>query len=225
MADKKVIALVGLIGSGKDTVADYLQNIHHFRRESFASTLKDAVSCIFGWDRDFLEGRTSYSREWRETIDEWWSARLDIPDLTPRWVLQHWGTNVLRSNFHNDIWIASLENKLRNNRDNVIITDCRFPNEIDAITEQGGVVIRIKRGDDPVWFSTAKLHCNSKDPLIKQDTKEYLDKHDIHPSEYSWAGHNFDCILTNDTTLSELYSQVNDLLQDLHLSIPNLTSV
>jgi adenylylsulfate kinase-like enzyme len=46
-----VIGLVGLIGSGKDTIADYLCNFEEFRRESFASTLKDACAAVFGWDR------------------------------------------------------------------------------------------------------------------------------------------------------------------------------
>ena len=47
-----IIGICGFIGSGKDTIADYLVNFHEFRRESFASSLKDAVSAVFGWDRD-----------------------------------------------------------------------------------------------------------------------------------------------------------------------------
>jgi hypothetical protein len=54
-----IVGICGFIGSGKDTAADYLVNFHGFRRESFANTLKDAVSCVFGWDRTLLEGRTS----------------------------------------------------------------------------------------------------------------------------------------------------------------------
>ena len=127
-----IIGVCGFIGSGKDTVADYLVNFHEFRRESFASTLKDAVASVFGWDRTMLEGRTAQAREWREQVDPWWAARLDMPTLTPRWVLQYWGTEVCRKSFHDDIWIASLENKLRNSQDHVVISDCRFPNEIGS---------------------------------------------------------------------------------------------
>lgn len=221
MKEKKIIALVGLIGSGKDTVADYLQNIHHFRRESFASTLKDAVSVVFGWDRDLLEGRTQYSREWRETVDEWWSDRLKITDLTPRWVLQYWGTEVLRGGFHDDIWVASLENKLRSAKDNIVITDCRFVNEISAIQAQGGIVARVRRGEDPEWFSAAKTLSGISDPMIKRDIEQYLSDMGIHRSEFSWAGQEFDYTLYNDSTLSDLYEQVNDLLQDLQISTPN----
>jgi dephospho-CoA kinase len=42
-----LLGLVGLIGSGKDTVAERLVSHHGFRRDSFAQSLKDAVSSIF----------------------------------------------------------------------------------------------------------------------------------------------------------------------------------
>jgi hypothetical protein len=218
---KKVIALVGLIGSGKDTVADYLQNIHHFRRESFARTLKDAVSSVFGWDRELLEGRTEYSRQWREEVDEWWAERLDMPHLTPRWVLQHWGTEVARTNFHNDIWVASLENKLRNIKDNVVITDCRFINEIKAVQNQGGLVVRVRRGEDPHWLPYAKIYNTVEDAVEKQNAKKFLDELGVHQSESGWAGCEFNYTLYNDYSLSELYEQVNSLLEDHQISISN----
>jgi hypothetical protein len=151
-----IIGVCGFIGSGKDTIADYLVNIHQFRRESFANTLKDAVSQVFGWDRQLLEGRTKYSREWRDQIDSWWATRLNMPDLTPRLMLQLWGTEVCRRGFHDDIWIASLENKLRNCQDDVVISDCRFPNEIKAIKAQGGIVVRVIRGSLIETYSEAK---------------------------------------------------------------------
>ena len=143
-----VIGIWGFIGSGKDTAADFLVNFHEFRRESFASALKDAVASVFGWDREMLEGRTKESRAWREQRDDWWSERLGM-NITPRWVLQYWGTEVCRKAFHDDIWIASVENKLRTSMDNIVISDCRFPNEIKAIKQQGGKVIWIQRGPLP----------------------------------------------------------------------------
>ena len=99
----KIIAICGWQGTGKDTIADYLVNFHEFRRDSFASTLKDAVSAVFGWDRELLEGRTKESRTWREEVDAWWANKLGMPTLTPRWVLQYWGTEVCRRGFHNDM--------------------------------------------------------------------------------------------------------------------------
>jgi hypothetical protein len=197
-----IIGICGLIGAGKDTAADYLVNFHEFKRESFAGTLKDAVASVFGWDRELLEGRTKHAREWREEIDPWWSERLDMPNLTPRLVLQLWGTEVCRKAFHDDIWIASLENKLRKSADDVVISDCRFPNEITAIRNAGGRVVRIKRGPDPEWFSTARI----------QPEKMPDQWPEIHASEYSWAKTEFDFIIENEGSIEELYNQLKNLV-------------
>ena len=50
-----IIGLVGFIGSGKGTIADLLVERHGFFKESFANSVKDACSLIFGWDRAMLE--------------------------------------------------------------------------------------------------------------------------------------------------------------------------
>jgi hypothetical protein len=213
-----IIGICGLIGAGKDTVADCLVNMHEFRRESFASTLKDAVAAVFGWDRTLLEGRTSEARAWREQVDPWWAERLNMPDLTPRWVLQYWGTEVCRRAFHDDIWIASLENKLRNSRDNIVISDCRFPNEINSIRRAGGKIIRVVRGSEPDWYNFAlDLNLNNS-----EQAKWELIERKIHVSESSWIGTDFDMILDNNGLISHLYSNINDLVRDLRLSTATL---
>lgn len=199
-----IIGIVGLIGAGKDTIADYLVNIHGFRRDSFANTLKDAVGAVFGWDRDMLEGRSRHSREWREQPDAWWSERLNR-DITPRLMLQFWGTEVCRQGFHDDIWIASLENKLRGSRDSVVISDCRFPNEIAAIRRQGGVVVRVVRGPDPAWFAAARSHLLQGSPMPPDVP---------HASEWAWAGTDFDRIIDNNGDVTALYQQLDDLIND-----------
>lgn len=206
---KQIIGIVGLIGSGKDTIADYLVNFHGYRRDSFANTLKDAVSTIFGWDRDLVEGRTTTARQWREQVDEWWSQRLNIPDLTPRYVLQHWGTEVIRKSFHDDTWIASLENKLRNSKDNSVITDCRFPNEVKMIKGLGGKVLRVKRGEDPVWYDTA-ITANNGD---KQALDLMHNNYKVHISEWAWAGTDFDYTVLNNGSIDELYEVTRSLVQ------------
>jgi len=204
----QIIGIVGLIGAGKDTVADYLCNFHQFRRESFANSLKDAVSQVFGWDRSLLEGRTKESREWRETPDEWWSKRLK-QDITPRYVLQYWGTEVVRKGFHDDMWVASLEHRLLNSKNDIVITDCRFPNEIKAIRSAGGRVIRIKRGPEPVWFDDARSM--NKGPTRNMSwalSKHHIEELGVHASETAWVGQKFDATLNNDGTLDELYTQI-----------------
>ena len=198
-----IIGIVGSIGSGKDTIADYLSNFHEFRRESFASSVKDVLSNIFGWDRTLLEGRTKESREWREQVDEWWATRLNIPHLTPRWVMQNFATDLCRDRFHKDIWIASLENKLKKSKDNVVITDCRFPNEFESIKNLGGKIIRVKRGPEPVWHHFVKDALNgdqtSKSILLRQ--------YGIHESEWAWYGLKFDYTIENDGSIEQLYNQ------------------
>ena len=214
-----IIGVCGLIGAGKDTIADYLVNIHQFRRESFANTLKDAVAAVFGWDRELLEGRTRHSREWREQVDPWWAKRLDMPTLTPRWVLQYWGTEVVRKAFHDDTWIASLENKLRKSCDDVVISDCRFPNEIAAIKRAGGMVIRVHRGPDPEWYQFAETVNRGPERNIEWSwAKTQLDTFNIHASETAWVGTKFDAILDNNGTMDYLYQQINSLVQDLQVS-------
>ena len=211
-----IIGIVGLIGSGKDTIADYLQNIHQFRRESFAHALKDAVSAVFGWNRELLEGRTRESRTWREQRDDWWSERLGM-EITPRWVLQYWGTEVCRKGFNDQIWIAALENKLRTTTDDVVISDCRFPNEITAIKRAGGIVVHVIRGPLPEWFNIAILA--NQGSISHQ---EELAKLGIHSSETAWIGTKFDAVVSNhEDGLDNLYAQVKHLILDLQAAKAN----
>lgn len=202
-----IIGVCGFIGSGKDTVADYLVNFHEFRRESFADTLKDAVAAVFGWDRTLLEGRTKEAREWREEVDHWWAERLGMPTLTPRWVLQYWGTEVCRKSFHDDIWIASLENKIRNSKDDIIVSDVRFPNEVKAIKNQQGKMIWVQRGRLPKWYDVALDAKSGSNVAINE-----LKIQNIHSSEWAWVGTKFDHTIHNDMNIDDLYSEVKSLV-------------
>lgn len=202
-----IIGICGYIGSGKDTVADYLVNVHGFRRESFAGTLKDAVAAVFGWDRTMLEGRTKASREWREQVDPWWAERLNMPHLTPRWVLQYWGTDVCRHGFHDDIWIASLENKLRQIKDNVVISDVRFPNELKAIKNSSGIMLRTQRGPRPEWVGDAILD------LANGSTNMKTKYPNVHFSEWALVNSDIDMPLDNNSTMDHLYGQVDGIVE------------
>lgn len=205
-----LISVTGLINSGKDTIAGYLIDAHNFKKESFASSLKDAVSSVFGWDRVSIEGATKESREWREQVDQWWANRLGIPHLSPRWVLQNWGTEVLRNHFHDDLWIASLEHKLQNATQHIVLTDTRFPNEVKMVKENFGLMLRVKRGPDPDWFYTA-MRANLADA---QDARDELKEMGIHASEYSWVGTKFDHTIENDGTLIDLYTKLEKILEE-----------
>jgi hypothetical protein len=210
-----IVGFVGFIGSGKDTAADYLVNFHGYRRDSFANTLKDAVANVFGWDRVLLEGRTAEAREWREQVDPWWAQRLNMPKLTPRWVLQYWGTEVCRQGFHDDIWIASVENKMRKTADNIVISDVRFPNEIKAIHNAGGKVIRVKRGPEPEWYDAAVSANRGPDGNATWSlSKAILAQLKIHASETAWVGGDIDIIISNDGTIDELFAAIKNQVED-----------
>jgi hypothetical protein len=188
-----IIGICGLIGSGKGTVSDVLIGMCGFKSLSFADSLKDAVAAVFSWDRQLLEGSTAESREWREQVDLWWAKRLGIPDLTPRLVLQLWGTEVCRAGFHQDIWIASLERKIEEGK-NYVIPDTRFPNEINLIKQIGGEIWCVKRGPDPKWFVQYQLGGSPPNH--------------IHSSEWEWARSKFDKTLENNGTLEDLKNRV-----------------
>ena len=208
----QIIGIVGFIGSGKDTVADYLVNFHGFRRESFANSLKDAVAQVFGWDRELLEGRTKQAREWREQRDDWWSTRLKR-DITPRWVLQYWGTEVVRKGFHDDMWVASLEHRLLTSTDDIVITDCRFSNEVLAIKNAGGITMRIERGEKPSWYDAAvSYNQGEKGNMSWALSKNKLEVHNVHASEYSSVGLNYDYYVDNNSTIDDLHKQLESIV-------------
>lgn len=205
-----IIGLIGLIGSGKGTVASELVTKYKFRQDSFASSLKDACAAIFDWPRAMLEGDTKESRDWREIVDPWWSEKLGIPNFSPRLALQVIGTDVLRNHFHQDLWFITVENRIRKNPgQSVVISDVRFPNEIKFIQEQGGVLVRINRGPAPVWYETAIL-ANKGNSLAKEAmTKTYSS---AHFSEWAWAGSKIDYEINNDTTLENLSFQIGYII-------------
>jgi len=190
-----LIGLCGLIGSGKGTVAEYLMEEHYFLGASFAGKLKDACACIFGWDRDMLEGDTPESRRLREIVDPWWSERLGIPNFSPRFALQYVGTEVMRDALHPDIWVLATERMLSYHlsldfSENIVIADVRFPNEIDMIRRLGGQIWHIQRGILPDWFG--------KDNPAG-----------IHESEWAWNKSRFDLTIHNDGTIEDLHRMVD----------------
>ena len=150
---------------------------------------------MFNWDRELLEGKTEVSREWREQPDEYWSEKFGKP-VTPRWVLQHFGTEVMRGNMYDGIWVDSCIGRYKGA--NTVISDTRFPNEITTIRKIGGKIILVKRGPNPDWF-TDFVEGN----IIPKG---------IHSSEYLWAQSDFDYTIENNGTKEELYGKIDNLI-------------
>jgi hypothetical protein len=200
-----IIGICGFQSSGKDTIADYLIKEHGFIKISFASRLKDIIAIMFGWPRDKLEGLTKEDREWREQIDPWWSKTLQMPHLTPRYVMQYFATDLFRNKFHPDIWVKIVENELnklieQNTEQKIVISDCRFENEINMILRLGGKIIQVHR-EPPYWFYDYRN--GEEPPNIKL----------IHRSEIEWIRCYRDYDITNDGTIEELYEKILQVIK------------
>ncbi|CAB4133424.1 hypothetical protein UFOVP250_174 [uncultured Caudovirales phage] len=213
-----IIGLVGFIGSGKGTVGEYL-HLEGYHQASFAGALKDTASTMFGWDRALLEGDTNESREFREQKDTWWSNRFGY-DFTPRLALQLLGTEAGRDVFHKDLWIYSLEKRIEK-FDNVVLTDTRFPNEIEFIRKLGGVIVQVERGKKPQWYETAlkeNQYKHAEKDYILYDEGQCMEQKypTIHISEWAWIGQKIDYTIKNDSTLEDLFKSVRNVLTEVN---------
>ena len=196
-----IIGICGLIGSGKDTVADILVQENNFKKLSFADKLKDGVSAVFGWDRVMLEGNTEKSRAWREQEDTFWTNETGRT-ITPRLVLQEFGTDCMRNGFYDGIWVSLVKQEIQQNPNkNYVIPDVRFENEANMLKSIGGDVWRIRRGPDPVWF---RMYVDLQ-----------VEPTDVHKSEWAWANIAFDNVLDNSGSLLELRSRVKGHLASI----------
>lgn len=204
-----IIGIVGFIGSGKGTVGDILSSECGYEKVSFAGKLKDAVSVMFNWDRAMLEGDTSKSRNDREVMDEFWSKKFN-KTITPRYILQIMGTEVIRNNLHQNFWIDALENSLQKNK-KYVITDARFQNEIDMIKNNGGKIIWVRRGPNPEWFKDA-LTINLN-PGIEEEYPRLLSSIPVHKSEWRWImpEDHYDYVIDNNGSLEELKEQIKNI--------------
>jgi len=177
------------------------------------------VSVVFGWDRTMLEGSTKESRAWRDTVDTWWADKLNMPNLTPRLMLQLWGTDVCRKHFHDDIWIRSLERKITSfSGQNIVISDARYPNELTMLAGLGAKLICVERGEKPAWYNWAYKYNLTKNDETKTRMRIIASLPEaepnpvncrIHTSEWEWIGTDFDIVIDNDGSVDELYDSIN----------------
>lgn len=130
---KLIIGISGKIGSGKDTLADFLQkwsNKPILAKKSFAYKLKMTGAFLTGTDSSLWftqEGKNVYLDAWGMTIGEF---------------QQKLGTEAIRNGLHSNAWIISLFADL-NKDSRWVITDMRFKNEAKAVKDNGGILVRI----------------------------------------------------------------------------------
>lgn len=190
----QLIGIIGAIGSGKDTCADYLIKHYSYEKLSFAKKVKDVASVVFGWDREMLEGVTKESREWREQVDPYWK-------ITPRMALQKIGTEMFRKHIDDQIWVKAVVHEMTNNNKykdaNIVITDCRFENEIQAIKDQGGKILYIQRGTTPEWASKP-FDPNAGIHITDWNVYQFKEKADYQ--------------IENNSSLEDLYNNLEKIL-------------
>lgn len=218
-----IVSLTGLIGSGKDTVADHLIEKHGFVQLSFAESVKDALAVIFGWDREMLEGKTPEHRKARNEVDVWWATQLGIPHFTPRFAMTTFGTDVMRKHFDDRIWMLSVKDKItrlqqKNPKVRIVISDARYVNELNMLRDLDSLSFEIIRGPKPVWWISAVIYnkCgNWLERKICQLFYKYISKEpnifnkNIHSSEYDWIGYKFDHTLFNNDNIDSLKLNVD----------------
>lgn len=217
-----IIGLIGFIGSGKDTAAQEFVKLG-CKKDSFAAPLKDMCAAVFGWSRELLEGDTLESREFRETPDMFWTRKLGIDHFTPRLALQLLGTDVLRNQFSQDIWLNSLEYRIRKNtlnRECIVISDARFKNELELIKEMGGKIVWVRRGELPEWYDIAASAHTGNAVSRKIMQTRYRD---VHESEWNWVGFKPDYTIFNTGTIEDLRDRVLEI--NLDIKKPRLVSV
>ncbi len=137
-----LIGLTGYAGSGKDTLADIMTRDYGFKRLSFADKLKDILADLYGVPRQIFDDRTLKNEPCRE-----------LGWKTPREAAQLIGTEGFRNLIRRDTWVDFVMRQVDqglNSPDNpggIVITDVRFPEEFNAVAEQGGFVIGVMRND------------------------------------------------------------------------------
>lgn len=170
---------------------------------SFADTLKLSAMAIFGLDYEQVNGTNDQKNEpthlmWRDfervllpqTREEHQSDLDTDQPISGRGILQVMGTDIFRSIYGN-VWVdACLKNAKEEGSELAIVTDCRFPNEVEGIQKAGGKVIRFLRAP----FAGGDQHASE----TALDT-------------YKGFDHVFD---NRELTIEEQNRQTNRLLRD-----------
>ena len=119
-------------------------------------------------------------------------AEID-KQMTAREVMQYVGTDIFRK-IKKTVWIDSTMSQITKEKPKTaIITDCRFPDEVDAVKNAGGYVIRLTRD----------LHNSS-----------HISETALDEDNYDW--NNFDYVLDNQNlTIYEQSLQIQEWLDTL----------
>lgn len=159
----------------------------------------------WGLDRVHEENAIEWCRPKDENdADVWYYEKTE---RTVRWLLQNVGTEAIRDKIHPNTWVNALlsgykpkfqgngmtDNDLTEKLPNWLITDTRFPNEVHAVLDKGGVVVRVNRWD--AGFT-----------IPEHESETTLDDFE-----------KWDYIIENDGTIGDLVRKVRQMLIDLKI--------
>lgn len=174
----------------------------------FADALKDIVCILIGCTREQLEDPIFKN----SNLPEIWDVesgnltlgtmphrtRDTMRSITVREFLQVLGTDVMRKNFYDQVWVNALFSKYTE-ESKWIITDLRFPNEVKAINDRDGIIIKITRR--PILFQT------TMSPPKEHISETALD------SYFGW-----DHEIHNNGTLEQLYDIAKQIVKEHNLT-------
>ena len=176
-----VVAFSGYGRSGKDSCAQHLVNLHGFERIAFADALKDV---LYALNPVVLVGS---GRRVRAVVDAGgWEGAKEITEI--RELLQRLGTEAGRKILGDNIWIDTAFRRATSDR--IAVSDCRFPNEAEAVKAMGGYVFRVERPG----ITAVNAHVSER---ALDDFK------------------SFDGVINNDGTLGELGKEIDNALDKL----------
>lgn len=175
-----VIAFIGYKRSGKDTCCNHISQFYKFKHIKISEKLKKIVKLLFNLNDDDLEIN-------KEIENKYWKT-------SPRKIMQFVGTDIFQykiqeliPNINNDFWIKSFEEDyLKNNNDNLVISDLRFIHEYEVLKKYNVIVIKIEND------------------RLKND--------DNHISENEHLKIPYDYVIKNDGRLSNLYKKVESII-------------
>jgi hypothetical protein len=146
---RNMLILCGRAYSGKSTAARYItENREGWKEIRLSRYIKDLCSEQYGLDRERLDGDNDSDREWRENTKVY-------QDYTPRDLLIKIGTE-LRENDHTILPKVSIEDINQYPDYNIVVSDCRFQEDIDYLVEHSGMktfIVKLHRNDIPYRIS------------------------------------------------------------------------
>lgn len=221
-----IIAISGKIGSGKSTVGEIFEK-EGFVLDSFAKSVKDICSILFGYDRNKIEGITQEDRKWRESIDKNHSNLIG-KDFTPRDAMVLVGTEFGRNMIHPNIWIETLFNRYDKNtgtaqfqtQDTFSVSNLEL-----ALAKSDESTYRLNSSLFGILITDLRF-TNEYDEIKKRGgivirinrpnlTNLNNSNNSNHISECALDNHDFDYVIDNDGTLYDLENSVLNIINEI----------